>query len=67
MNWSKLSTVGIWSVFVVFIADAFFKKYVENYWKIIINLEVIFLFVFLLSELMKFIIRVKLKNKKTKP
>ena len=59
--------VSIWTGFVVFIADTFFKKHVDNYWEIIITLELICLFVFLFSELMKLIIKIRLKNKKTKP
>ena len=59
--------LSIWTGFVVFIAEAFFKKYVDNYWEIIFTLELMCLFVFLFSELMKLIIKIKLKNKKTKP
>ena len=64
MNWSKLSTVSIWSCFVVFIIHTFLNKYVEKYWQIILALEIILLSIFLLSELMKLIIRVRSKNKK---
>ena len=63
MNWRKISTVSLWSGFIVFLVHTFLKKYVAQYWKILFALEIILLNIFLFSELMKFTIKIRMKNK----
>ena len=53
MNWNKLSTIGAWAAGITAIIYSFFKKYLETFDLIIFLMEILFLFTYILSEIMK--------------
>jgi hypothetical protein len=64
INWNKLSTISIWSAFLAFVIHTFLRQYVEKYWVAIFIIEITCLLLFLISEIIKFVIRIKMRNKK---
>ena len=63
MNWEKVSTISLWTLGVIVIIDAFAGKYIPNHTFIFFGLECLLLSIFIFSELMKLIVRIRLKEK----
>jgi hypothetical protein len=64
MIWKKLSTIGAWSCGIAGIIHAFFGKYLTIFVPIFVIIEILGLITFIISEIIKFIIRNKQENKK---
>jgi hypothetical protein len=64
MNWQKLSTIGAWTAGLTAIFYAFFKKYLHNYFWILFPIEVASVLLYIISEIVRFWIKFKLKHKK---
>jgi|HubBroStandDraft_4_1064222.scaffolds.fasta_scaffold828177_1 hypothetical protein len=64
MNWQKLSTIGAWTAGITAIIHAFFRKYLHNYFWIFFPIEVVAVLLYIISGIIIFWIKYKLKKKK---
>jgi hypothetical protein len=62
MNWKKLSTIAIYSAGILAIIDAFLGKYIPNHSLIFLIVGGVVVLLFLVSELMKFINKTRIKK-----
>jgi DMSO/TMAO reductase YedYZ heme-binding membrane subunit len=57
--WKKLSNISAYSCGTVAIIHTFFRSHIEDFIYVIIAIEIVTICLFLLSELMKFILKRK--------
>jgi hypothetical protein len=62
MNWSKISTISVWTGGIIAIVYAFSKKYIHHP-LVFIVVGVLAFSIFLFSELMVLIAKLRLKKK----
>jgi hypothetical protein len=62
MNWMKLSNIGIYSAGVLAIIDTFLGKYIPNHSLIFFIVGGVAILLFLVSELMKFTNKIRIKK-----
>ena len=55
--WKRMSTIGAWGCGITAIIHTFFGKYLSDIKWVLVTVEALVLFVYLLSDLLKFIIK----------
>jgi hypothetical protein len=62
MNWKKLSNIAIYSGAILAILDSFLGKYLPNHLLISVIVFAVVVLLFIVSELMKFINKIRIKK-----